>query len=199
MVVHTWRVVGYNTSVKKSTLTPFPIVERELSSREVAQASHAMSPDRNPRRSATPECGPRGLFGPDRTVLDLAKACTVPPPEQVESLWFAPFHRRTPRARYTVQRSEMTRRDKLDGSLASLPTPMAVPAMGFDLLVTFANRPSTPAGVVRPRLRRVAVGVWEASPPSTRPGPHHRSPLHLGSKRENEGYDVVRQLPSTCE
>jgi len=70
--------------------------------------------------------------------------------------------------------------------------------MGFDQLAGVASIPSTLASAARPRLRRAAAGVWGANTLSTRSYGHRRLPRHPDSKRENEGYGAVRQLPSTC-
>src|SRR5215212_3898698 len=102
-------------------LAPSSTAECELSSRGVDRASRAMSPDRSPRRSATPECGPRHLYGPARTGPYRAVGRTALLSGPVENLWFAPSHRRTSHAGYTVQRSETTRPDISRGSLSLLP------------------------------------------------------------------------------
>ena len=167
-------------------LIPTSTADRALSSKQVDPASRAASQDRNPRRSATQACGLRRLCEPDRKVLCHAVGRRALPREPVGNLWSAPFHRRTLGAGYTVQRSETTRRDGLRGSWPSFPTPMAVPAMGFDHLADVASLPSTLAG------------AWGANPPLSRPDLRRRPLHHPGSKRGNEGYDAVRQLPSTC-
>ncbi len=173
-------------------LTPSSTAERDLSSRGDDRASRATSKDRSPRRSATPECGPHRLCEPARTVLYREVGRTALLPESVENLLLAPSHHRTSRAGYTVLRSETTLLYKSRDSASSCPTPMAVSAAGYDLLVTVASRPSTPAGAIRPMLRRDAAGVWEATLPLPRPDQRRKSLHHLDSRRGNEGCDAVR-------